>query len=220
MTITHHPSDTTLSAFAAGTLDEGQRLVVATHIAGCPSCRRGLQAFEHVAGNQLDGLSPVAMEAGALDTVVGRLTAVGDGGPADFAVQRVTTPATASAEDLPGPLALYDLGPWRWIGRGVYWRPVSVWDKTESRVFMLKAAPGIRLPDHHHLGIEWTCVLAGAFHHDYGRYGPGDFDEADELVAHRPHVETGDPCICLVAMRGGIRFEGWIGRLLQTVVRI
>ena len=32
MTIAHHPTDATLAAFAAGTLDEGRALVVATHL--------------------------------------------------------------------------------------------------------------------------------------------------------------------------------------------
>lgn len=85
---------------------------------------------------------------------------------------------------------------------------------------MLKAAPGTRLPHHRHTDTEWTCVLQGAFRHGYGRYGPGDFDEADESMEHKPVIEDGEPCICLVALRGSIEFQGWAGRLLQPFVRI
>ena len=71
-----------------------------------------------------------------------------------------------------------------------------------TRVFMLKAAPGTRIPHHEHAGIEWTCVLQGAFRHQHGRYGAGDFDEADEAVEHRPVVEDGAECMCLVGVAG------------------
>jgi putative transcriptional regulator len=85
---------------------------------------------------------------------------------------------------------------------------------------MLRAQPGTRLPRHRHKGDEWTCVFEGAFRHEHGRFGPGDFDEADESVEHHPTVEAGVPCICLVALDRGIAFQGWIGRLLQPLVRI
>ena len=75
------------------------------------------------------------------------------------------------------------------------------------RVFMLKAAPGTKLPRHQHTGTEWTCVFEGAFRHDLGRYGAGDFDEADESVEHNPVVEEGDACICLVALQGTIELQ-------------
>jgi len=56
--------------------------------------------------------------------------------------------------------------------------------------------------------------------HARGRFGPGDFDEADDSVEHHPTVEAGVPCICLVALDKGIAFQGWIGRLLQPLVRM
>ena len=36
---------------------------------------------------------------------------------------------------------------------------------------------------------------------------PGDFDEADESIEHNPVVEEGMPCICLVALQGGIELQ-------------
>jgi putative transcriptional regulator len=33
-------------------------------------------------------------------------------------------------------------------------------------------------------------------------------------------VEMGEVCICLVALQGSIRLEGFLGRLLQPLVRI
>ena len=66
MTIQHHPSDETLAAFAAGTLDEARALVVATHVALCPHCRGAVQMMEAVGGALIKTIAPAAMSDGAL----------------------------------------------------------------------------------------------------------------------------------------------------------
>jgi putative transcriptional regulator len=213
MTIMNHPSEATLAAFASGTLDESRGLVVATHLSLCRQCRGTVRSFEAVGGALLEGAEPANMTAGALERTMARLG-------------ELQTSAIARAErvqdehDLPAPLAQYALGSWRWIGRGVQLRSVDVASAEGVRVFMLKAAPGTRLPRHRHTGTEWTCVFEGAFRHDLGRYGPGDFDEADESVEHNPVVEDGVACICLVALQGSIRLQSRLGRLLQPFIRI
>jgi putative transcriptional regulator len=214
MNITHHPSDATLAAFAAGTLDEGRSLVVATHLSLCAQCRNGLRAFEHVGGALLDGLEPAVMRAGALQNAMAQI------GRIEIDPPVMPAPRASVRSGLPAPLSEYALGPWRWIGRGVHRRSAAVPSEQGSRVFMLKAAPGTRLLHHRHVGTEWTCVFQGAFRHDLGRFGPGDFDEADESAEHKPVVEDGDTCICLVALQGSLQLQGWFGRLLQPFVRV
>jgi putative transcriptional regulator len=63
-------------------------------------------------------------------------------------------------------------------------------------------------------------VLQGAFRHELGRYGPGDFEAADSSIDHTPFVEEGDTCICLVAMQGDLELRGWLGKLMQPFVRL
>lgn len=209
MTIKHHPTDTTLAAFAAGTLDEARSLVVAAHVSLCPHCRKAMKAFEHVGGALLERAQPVAMHPDAFKRAMARVEEISK-----------VAPLPAPQPGLPAPLAPYELGPWRWIGRGVQMRPVNLQSDDGVRVFMLKAQPGIQLPHHRHAGSEWTCVLEGAFRHDLGRYGPGDFDEADETVEHKPFVEEGVACVCLVALQGNIELQSWLGRLVQPLLRV
>jgi putative transcriptional regulator len=205
MTITHHPSDMTLAAFAAGTLDAGRALVVSTHLAACPACRRVARSFERVRGIALEDAAPLSLAPDALDRALREISA------------DTTLPAGGGVRD---PLSAYPLGDWRRIGAGLRWRSVGVPAERGTRVFMLKAAPGTRIPHHAHAGIEWTCVLQGAFRHQLGHYGAGDFDEADETVDHKPVVEEGVECICLVALQGQIQLKSWAGRLMQPFVRI
>ncbi len=65
-----------------------------------------------------------------------------------------------------------------------------------------------------------TCVLSGAFRHDSGHFGPGDFDLGDETVDHQPIVDDGQDCVCLVAMQGELRLNGLLGRMMQPFVRL
>jgi putative transcriptional regulator len=212
MSIIHHPSDATLAAFASGTLDEARGIVVATHLSLCAQCRGTVHAFEAAGGALLDDVEPAEMSAGALQRAMAAL------GPLDIISPAIR--GAGAAGDLPAPLSRYAVGPWRWIGRGVQWRPVEVASDAGVRVFMLKAAPGTKLPRHRHTGTEWTCVFEGAFSHAIGRYGAGDFDEADESVEHDPVVDAEHGCVCLVALQGHIELQSWLGRLIQPFVRI
>ena len=73
MTIHHHPPEELLVAFAAGLLDLGQHVAVATHLVGCPHCRDAGRTMEHVGGAVLTDLPPTAMSSGALASVEAQL---------------------------------------------------------------------------------------------------------------------------------------------------
>lgn len=208
MTISHHPSDGTLAAFATGALNEGQRLVVATHVAACPACRQAARAFECIGGAELERTAPVPMQPGAFADLQKRLDS------------EKATARAAAPEPVHDLLSSYRTGEWRWIGPGVSYRSVDIPVENGARVFMLKAAPGTQLPHHAHSGSEWTCILQGAFRHAGGRFGPGDFDEADGSIEHVPVIEDGEECICLVALEGNVVFKSLLGRLIQPFVRM
>lgn len=207
MSIAHRPSDETLVAFATGTLDEGLALVVAAHIELDRESRRRTREFMAIQGELLDRVEPVAMAAGH---------------PAEKLEQLLAIPTPAASPpieaDMPAVLRPYALGPWRPIGLRIAMRRVGV-PGADSRVFMLRAGPGIALPPHKHTGFEWTTILAGAYEHEYGRYAAGDFDEADAEHDHTPRVDPVEGCTCLVAMTGKVLLQGWLGRLLQPLVR-
>jgi putative transcriptional regulator len=212
MTIRHHPSDDMLQAYAAGTLDEGQRIAVATHMRTCARCSGWVSALEQVGARMLERLPPTAMSRDALDRVLGRLSAA----PA-------LPPAGATLDDvsgLPAFVRRYRFGQWTWVGPGVHLRPIELPVDSPTRVFLLKAAPGTKMLQHSHTDLELTCVLSGAFRHQGGYFGPGDFDLGDEDVEHQPLVDPGEDCICLVAMQGKLRLSGLLGRLMQPFVRL
>lgn len=217
MTIEHHPDDTLLAAFAAGTLDHGQHVAIATHLVSCPHCRAFMRTMEWVGGEVLTGLAPAPMSARALAAVEARLLE-----PTPAAAPAPAPPAVVARDipGLPGFVRHYRFGSWKWIAPAVHLRPIVLPYPSETRVFLLRSGPGTRMLPHSHTGLEMTCVLSGAFRQDGAHYGPGDFDMGDDTIDHRPVVEEGEDCTCLVAMRGDLRLNGWLGRLVQPFVRL
>lgn len=207
MSIVHRPSDETLAAFAAGQLDEGLAVVVACHIEADQESRRRLRELQAVQGALLDSVEPVAMASGPRTA-----REVSQDTPASY-------PAGSTPEaGMPQVLRPYGLGPWRPIGIRIAMRRVDV-PGAGARVFMLRAGPGIALPHHKHTGFEWTTILSGAYEHEYGRYAAGDFDEAASEHEHTPRVDPVEGCTCIVGMTGNVLLQGWLGRLLQPLVR-
>ena len=212
MSVTHHPPPELLAGFAAGTLDAGEHLAVAVHASGCPTCRRLLRAVESIGGSTLEAIEPAAMKAGAFEDVMARL---------DRSPPQSPAPADRCADDdLPEILRHYRIGRRRWVAPGVSMRPIALPGPSRSRAFLLSSNPGTHMLEHTHTGTELTCVLRGSFSHEGGRFGAGDFDFGDETLDHEPTVGDGEPCLCLVAMTGDLRINGFFGRLISPFVRL
>lgn len=215
--IHHHPPDELLTAFAAGTLDLGQHVVVATHLVGCPHCRAMVRAMEQVGGAMLDRLPPAEMSRGAFAAVEARLGGIiagADRPPAQYAA------GFRDISGLPPFVRGYPDHGWKWIAPKVHLRPVALPEPSATRVFLLRSKPGTKMVEHTHTGIELTCVLSGSFVHEGGHFGPGDFDFGDGSHDHEVRIDSAEDCICLVAMQGDLKLHGVIGRLLQPLIRM
>lgn len=211
MSVTHHPTPELLAGFAAGTLDAGEQLVVGVHVSRCPACRRFVRAIEAAGGSSLDTVEPVPMKVGAFDSVMAKLA------PASPPSPVATLPEKDA--DLPELLRHYRIGRRRRVAPGISMRPIEL-PPSASRAFLLESSPGTRMLEHTHTGVELTCVLRGSFSHEGGYFGPGDFDFGDETLDHQPIVGTDGPCLCLVAMTGDLRMNGFFGRLIGPFVRL
>jgi len=214
MTIAHHPPEELLAAFAAGRLDEGEHLLIAVHVAQCPVCRRLVRAVEEIGGTAVEAAEPSPMSSGSFEAVIGKI-----------AQSPATAPRPAGRHDaedegLPEILRHYQIGRRKRVAPGVSLRRIELPGNGKSRAFLLKSGPGTRMLEHTHTGMELTCVLKGSFSHFGGRFGPGDFDYGDETLDHQPLVGGEEPCVCLVAMTGDLRMNGFFGRLISPFVRL
>lgn len=226
MTIQHHPAGDLVLDCLGGRLDAAQTLLVETHIALCPHCRSVVRALHEAGGAMLEALAVAPMSADAHAQALARIdaeAAIAPPSPRNIVVPDHVRQDIAFQDDevrrLAPTLRTVPMGDWHWAGPGLHWRPVNVGGEGETRAFLLKAEPGMRMPEHTHTGTELTAVLAGAYADEGGRFACGDFECADSRDTHRPIVEKGEVCICLVAMQGQLQLKGFVGRLLQPLVR-
>ncbi len=221
MSVTHHPSDAVLIAYGAGSLGEGLALVVAGHLASCPRCRDQVASLEAVGGTLLDEVAPEAMDPGALDAILARL----DGLPADAPPPPPpAAPASLKLDfDVPPALSASLAAPgadtaWRVVGPGVrqlvLHRPRVPGGPT---AMLLRIAPGRKMPDHGHRGLEMTLVLDGGYTDAMGHFVAGDVAEVEPDTDHRPIADKGRDCVCLVAVDAPIEFRGPILGPLQRM---
>ncbi|MBV9734394.1 MAG: cupin domain-containing protein [Acidisphaera sp.] len=200
--IRHHPSAATLLAGAAGTLPAPHARVVAVHAAQCRECAAALREAEEIGGALLEGLVPAALAPDALARTLARL----DAAPA------------SEAPAAPLSLAALATGRWRWRGPGFAMMPLMARDATDSRLDLIRVAPGVALPAHGHTGSELSCVLQGGLDDGKDAYQVGDVAERDVGAEHRPRAMPGEPCICLVAVTGRLRPRGALARLAGRLI--
>ncbi len=216
MKITHHLDDATLVAYAAGTLGEAHRVVVAAHAAMCGDCRTAIRAAERVGGMLLEDQDASAVS----DTCRAATLASLDG------VTRAVPRRGKPSGELPLPLAsvLGERGlpgvKWRTKAPGIAKADISLSPGARTHLQLLRIAPGKALPDHGHGGGELTLVLKGSYSDHTGRYGAGDVADLDEDIEHAPRVDSDVECICLVATEAPTRFKSIWARLAQPFVGI
>ena len=206
--IRHHPAEASLIACAAGTMPTAHARVIEVHAARCPACAAGLRAAEAAGGALLETLPPAPMAPDALARTLARLDA------APVAAAPVAAAPAAPAFDL----AALASGRWRRVAPGIAMMKLLARDASDSRLDLIRVAPGRALLTHGHTGPETTCVLSGAFADGTGTFAAGDCVEADAALDHTPRALAGEDCVCLIATTHHLRPHGWLGRLVRPLL--
>src|SRR5512146_1415316 len=188
MTITHHPPDELLLEYAAGASDEAAALVLATHLALCPLCRRTVAEAEAVGGSLLEDSSEFSLSPQAMKAVLSRL---------DEPVGMAPPPVKRSPSNVPEPLRSYvggDLNavPWRKIAGGISYRPL--FRRGAARAYLLRSTPGTGVGLHTHHGEELTLCLSGGYTDETGSYARGDMQWTTPEILHQPVADAGEDC--------------------------
>ncbi|SCA56550.1 Anti-sigma-E factor ChrR [Candidatus Terasakiella magnetica] len=216
MTIYHHLNDETLMAYAAGSVSESMSFVIATHLSLCPNCRNKVIEMESLGGVALEDETQLAMQSGALDTVLGMLDD-------DFSKEKLTPANDQNKSDIPMPLAQYipsELNEIKWknMAPGIKTFPLTEVKAGSGSVRLLKISPGVTIPEHSHSGSELTLVLKGSFSDEIGRFKAGDIADLDDDTNHQPIADSSEDCICLVVTEGPLQFKALVPRLMQYFV--
>lgn len=214
MTIHHHPSDETFLRLAAGTLGVGPALVVSVHVGDCALCRGRVARFEAVGGAILEEMPPVSLATDLFERTIKQLNGI----PSTLRIEPVPRKHPSLGIELPHVMRDCEIGPWRWLCPGFKWSKVKIAGSPDAKIMLLKGRAGLHLPAHGHTGLEFMQILSGSLSDDRGQYFPGDLDEADDEVDHRPVVGEEADCVCLAALEGDTHLHGFLGRLMRPIV--
>jgi putative transcriptional regulator len=200
--IAHHPSEEILLTYASGASDEATSLIIATHMALCPACRKTVMAAESAGGVLLADIEPTAMSRGALDSVMARLDKT--------SLEKPKPSRSTSTFTAPEPLRSYlngdlDSVKWTTIVPGIYYKPLLRRGRMDAR--LIRSKPGHGVGVHTHRGEEFTLCLSGGYTDVTGTFARGDLQTADPMLEHRPMADDTEDCIVLAVSDAPLKFR-------------
>lgn len=217
----HRLGDEWLVGLASGTLSEGEAMFARTCLSFVPEAANDLALAQTLGGAALERAPKAALNAGARASLLAAL----DGAEMEPAAPS-PAPATRKERQQGGvmPAVLQDYAggdidrmKWSYLGPGM--KKVRLWQNDKGQtLWMLRAQPGVKIPEHTHEGTELTLVLKGSFHDAFGHYGPGDVEETDDSHTHDLVIDEGGECICLALTDRPLKFKGWIARAMQPFI--
>ena len=215
---THHPTDERLLDYASGAAAEPVALIIASHLASCPHCRSELRQLDRLGGALLEDIPPETMSPDCLDRLMAQIER-----PTPPSSEVVNSEPLVIDPAIPQPLRRYlnrplsDL-PWRRRGSISDVELLPSLAKHSTRLLWIRA--GAAAPRHTHEGSELTLVLKGSFRDGCGHYHPGDVQEADGDIDHRPLADNAEDCFCLSVTDAPLKLTSPIGRLINPFVKI
>ncbi len=214
MSITHHPDISTLMTCAAGSQPESLAAVIACHISMCPACAAEFARMQEIGVALFAGLEPVPLTREAPIAALRALEAESE-----------PEKATTLAGDVPAPIACHvgsrlDGIPWKRIATGLWQYRIPLSKGARGELRLIKAAPGVAIPEHGHDGEELTLLLRGSYRDEFGTYRIGDMAELDTDARHHPVADEVEGCICLVANEGKTHFKGLLARFMQPFIDV
>lgn len=200
-----------MAAYAFGTLDQAQSLIVAVHLTLSPMARDLVRQCEDIGGEMMvRDCEAVPLSDHALDHVLGQLDQAfsDEEGCGSLSVLSSLLPDVCVPHILHDCLAEAECAIWAkpFPGFRVYQMPLAC---RRSSARILKVDKGAQGPRHRHGGIEITLVLDGAYSDETGTYRRGDLVVMDSSVAHAPVACSEHGCCCLVVSTGALKLTGW-----------
>lgn len=218
--IRFHPGMALLEQFAEGQLSADVALAVAAHLDLCPHC----QQLSHDITNDLAGrLLQQQVKAddtdwgSMLNTILAQPEQVPQE-PVRHAGDNGSSSLVVAQREFTLPRALQRLaanhGKWLHLG-GIATAKLPAGN--DYHVSLLYISKDTEVPQHTHLGLEMTLVLAGKIADENGEYCAGDLLINSPDDTHTPHTLPDEDCLCLSVLSAPLQFKKGLTRLLNPL---
>lgn len=177
-----------VSLYALGALPQSEATAVEAHICTCPECGREIETLRHVVDSFVTWPTDVLRPP---DSLWGRLA-------------RRIAAETGEEPVLPASQPRWE-PEWEEVASGIFCKLLAT-DAEQDRVSMLvRLAPGVRYPPHHHAGVEELHLLHGELWIDDRKLRPGDCNRAPSGTTDKSvWSETGCTCVLITSSRDAL----------------
>lgn len=244
------PLDRLLMNYAAGRLEEQEKLLVTAARALNPDVRSRIAQFEAMGAHLMCQQAPAPVSAACLNAIMARIDAQHaeetEAEDAAALKQQANTGAAVKAMPSPVPVSVPvpDLNipeiiqalianvcahrqQWSHMTRGVMRMELTVRrppqpakQAVQKRLRLMKLPPGGAAPRHAHAGTEITLVLEGEFSDELGTFRRGDVVIITDPRFAHAPRAGGEGCTCLTLTEARLRFHDPLARIMNTFWRI
>ncbi|MGP9802579.1 ChrR family anti-sigma-E factor [Rheinheimera sp. NSM] len=215
--IKYHPGMSLLEQYAEGTLTADVALAVAAHIDLCPHCQRLSHDITVDLAAQLEK-QPVKTGTDDWSDMLAAITAQPQQAKPRPAMPAAPQPIVVNQREFLLPRALQRLaanhGKWLHLG-GIATAKLPA--GAEHHVSLLYISKDTEVPQHTHLGLEMTLVLAGKIVDENGEYCAGDLLINSPDDTHTPRTLADEDCLCLSVLSAPLQFKKGLTRLLNPL---
>lgn len=215
--IKYHPGMALLEQFAEGCLNADVALAVAAHIDLCPHC----QQLQHDITTDLAGRlmqQQVRTDNTDWDSMLSDIMSHSEQDSAQKEFADTATQVQVAGREFTIPRALQRLasrhGKWLQLG-GIATAKIPA--GSDYHISLLYISKDTEVPQHTHLGLEMTLVLAGKIADENGEYGVGDLLINSPDDTHTPHTLPDEDCLCLSVLSAPLQFKKGLTRLLNPL---
>lgn len=209
--------ETLLLGYAAGLLDQAQRLIVAAHMSISPEAREFVHDCEAVGGAMMERLcEPVSMKQNSLANVLSKLDSCG-GAPCPPKPHYHLPRELEMFAPLLESCGCNPCSPsWRGARPGIEIIDLPLQCRQSAAKFM-KATPAAHLREQKRR-MQITLVLDGAFVDEYGSYRRGELVIIDEDMPCDPHACNSKGGVYMMVTSSTPQLTG-MQRLLHSLFR-
>jgi len=220
--IKFHPGMSLLEQHAEGTLSADVALAVAAHIDLCPHCQQLSRDITADLACQL-AQQPVKTNSTDWQQMLNDIMAQPQlskqvaAGQSQLSAQHAE-PIIVNQREFVLPRALQRLaanhGKWLHLG-GIATAKLPAGN--DYHVSLLYISKDTEVPQHTHLGLEMTLVLAGKIVDENGEYKAGDLLINSPDDTHTPRTMADEDCLCLSVLSAPLKFKKGLTRLLNPL---
>ncbi len=214
MNVSHHVNDDLLYMYAAGELDFGWNLAIATHLAMCSECRRRNALFEDVLAASLEKEDEVKVSV-SVDDIIQQAT----NSPVSKEPKQIVFDARPvfpkPLRDVAGDFKDIE---WSTMGGGI--RQKIIHEENGVIARLLYIPENTAASSHGHSGMELTQVVMGGYYDGDKAFNCGDMQIVGHDGPHQPLAMADGPCVCLAVTDAPLKFENVLPRLFQRFFNI